>query len=271
MSGPLAGRRVGVTADRRRDTQRRLLEARGATVVEGPTLASRSLTQAPELRAATESIVRDPPDVVVVDTGVGVTSWFEAAQEWGLADQVRDALQGAGALARGAKAASALRRRTGLVSVTSPDGRLGSLRAVLADRSLEGRRVVVQRSGATDAPLVDWLRARGATVVELEVYRWELPADRDTAYELVRQGCTGELDAVTFTSVPAVDNLFALAGELGEAERLRYGFTSGMVAACVGSVCAEAARQQGIADPLFPASGTLPDMVRLLTDKLVRA
>lgn len=268
MPVPLLGRHVGITADRKREIQRRLLEARGAAVVEGPTMQTRYLPDDPTLRAVTEMLAAEPPDVFVADTGVGISAWFEAAESWGLQNRLAEAVQASEPFARGAKAASALRRLTGVAATTAPGGRIDGLRQPLAGRALAGCRVAVQRSGADDEPFLDWLRSEGAEVVPVEVYRWELPSDPAPAHGLVHAACEGRLDAVTFTSAPGARNLFILADQLDRAGDLRAAFAGGLVGACVGPVCADAARQAGVAHPVFNESGRLVDMIEVLVDAL---
>lgn len=268
MRTPLLGRRVGITADRKRDAQRRLLEARGAAVVEGPTMQTRYLPDDPRLREVTRTLISQPPDVLVADTGAGISAWFDAAAAWGLQSRLAEAVQATEPFARGKKAASALRRLSGVTATTAPDGRIDGLRQPLGSRSLAGTRVAVQRSGTDDEPFLDWLRSAGAEVTSVEVYRWELPADPTPAYELIRAACEGHLDAVTFTSAPATRNLFVLADQLDRAGELRAAFAGRLVGACVGPVCAEAARQAGVPDPVFDESGRLVDMIHALVGAL---
>jgi uroporphyrinogen-III synthase len=73
---------------------------------------------------------------------------------------------------------------------------------------------------------------------------------------------------VTFTSAPAVRNLFAIAEEDGAADDLRAAMNTKTVAACVGPACADSARAMGIEEPLAPDVGRLGLMVRLLSEWL---
>src|SRR5687767_888561 len=81
---PLAGRLIGVTADRRSEEQVNLLRKRGAEVLHAPTMATVDLTEDAALRAATEAVVASPPDWLVVTTGVGFRMWMETASSLGL-------------------------------------------------------------------------------------------------------------------------------------------------------------------------------------------
>src|SRR5207245_9087767 len=90
----LAGRRVGITADRRWRAQADLLENLGAEVLHGPTLRTVDLTRDETLHRATLDLIAVPPDVLVASTGMGVTMWLEAADSWELAAPLREALRG---------------------------------------------------------------------------------------------------------------------------------------------------------------------------------
>ena len=80
MAAPsLAGYVVGVTADRRADEQIELLRRRGATTLHGPSIKTLPLDAAQELRSITELLLRDPPDYVIANTGIGMRGWFAAA------------------------------------------------------------------------------------------------------------------------------------------------------------------------------------------------
>jgi uroporphyrinogen-III synthase len=263
---PLEGLSIGITADRRWQEQATLLERRGAAVQHGPTMTSRYLEQDSVLREATEAVIACPPDYLVANTGIGMRGWLMAAETWGLLDALVGALAGARVLARGPKAAAVVQQHGLDVWARAVTERLDELQTVLADEPLDGRRIAVQEHGDSGAAFVETLRGAGAIVVELPVYRWYLPDDLTPARRLVDATCNGRLDAVTFTSAPAVHNLFAIATEQGSGDALRGAFETGTVAACVGSVCAEAARDAGIAAPLWPATGRLGLLVRALSD-----
>jgi len=87
------------------------------------------------------------------------------------------------------------------------------------------------------------------------------------ASELVDAAIAGDLDAVTFTAQPAVHNLFRIAGD--RREDLRSAFNAGgVVASCVGPVCASAATEEGIEAPIWPDPPRLTAMVRQVTATL---
>jgi uroporphyrinogen-III synthase len=266
---PLHGFTVAVTADRRSAEQIELFTRRGARVLHGPTMATQYLDDEAALRRATEEVVARPPDVVIATTGIGLRAWFEAAQAWGLADPLLAVLRSARLVARGVKAAATARQWGLEVALQPPSERLDDAVALLLADGVEGQRIVVQEHGAPTEAAAAELRAAGAEVVPVPVYRWRLPDDPGPALRLVDAVVCGDVDAVTFTSAPAVTNLFTLADLHDHGARLRAAFNAGgVVAGCVGAVCAGAALDEGVTTPVFPDVGRLGLLVRAVSDEL---
>jgi uroporphyrinogen-III synthase len=266
---PLEGFVVGVTADRRWSEQTELLERRGAAVLHGPTISTEYLGSDDALRRATEAVITRPPDYLVATTGIGVRAWFEAAQAWGLAEKLMDALAATRVVARGPKATAAI-QIAGLAVWASPASeRLDDAVALLAREELTGRVIAFQHYGERDGGAVAAIAARGGGLVEVPVYRYRQPADDTKARRLIDAICTADVDAVTFTSAPSARNLVALASQQGRAGELLAAFNErDVVAACVGPVCAGGARGAGIERPVAPAHGRLGLLVHTLTDVL---
>lgn len=235
---PLAGFTVGVTAARRREELGALLERRGARVAAAPAIRIVPLADDGELRAATEECLSGPLDVVVATTGIGFRGWLEAAEGWGRGAALLRTLSTATLLARGPKARGAV-RAAGLHDAWSPPSESSrEMLAYLLTRGVAGMRVAVQLHGEPLPGVVDALRAAGAVVVPVPVYRWELPADVAPLCRLVDHVIAGQVDAVTFTSAPAVASTLRVAGEAGHRDALLAALRGGVVPACVGPVTA---------------------------------
>ena len=270
MSGtsPLAGRCVGITADRRWRSQADLLENQGAAVIHGPTLRTVDLSHDETLRQTTLALIDRPPEFLVGSTGMGMTMWMEAAEEWNLADQLREALRRSRVVARGAKARSALLRLGFEVAWQAPSETMEEVVEFLTGQGIATARVALQLFDPGGHPTTAALAARSGELVEVPVYRWLMPEDAGPAVRLVDAMCAGEVDAVTFTSQPAVHHLFHIAESLGRADALRAACNGPVLSVCVGPVCAEAARHEGIRQPVWPDPPRLVAMVQLLTREL---
>jgi uroporphyrinogen-III synthase len=264
----LAGRRVGITADRRWRVQADLLEQLGADVVHGPTLRTVDLRHDGALQRATLSLVAAPPDYLVAGTGQGMSLWLEAAGAWGMGDGLLAALGSAVIVARGAKAHSALRRAGLAVAWQAPSETMEDVVAHLAAEGIGSARVAVQLFDPAGHPSTAALAARCRELVEVPVYRWAMPDDPGPAVALIDAACAGELDALTFTSQPAVRHLFRLADQRGRGAELRAACNAAVRAVCVGPVCADAAVAEGVTRPVWPEPPRLAAMVRLVAAEL---
>lgn len=260
---------IGITADRRWSEQAELLQRRGASVLHGPTIRTEYLASDDALRSATHAIIARRPDHLVATTGIGVRAWFEAVQAWGLSDSVLDALTDTSVAARGPKAAAALHTAGVDVWANPESERLQDVVDALLAEPLAGRTVAFLHYGERNTWAVDALVAAGAEVIEVPIYRWQLPDETDAARRLAEAVCDGRVDAVTFTSAPAVVNLLAVAGDAGRRDELLAAFNQrDVVAACIGPVCVEGARAAGLERPIAPDRGRLGLLVRTLTDVL---
>ncbi len=245
-----------------------MLRRRGARVLDAPTIATAYLGSDERLRRSTEQVIAAPPAVLVITTGIGIRAWIEAAQSWGLDLALLDALAGARVLSRGPKAAAAAQALGLEVWATAPDERMTGVQAMLAAEAGPTTRVAVQCFGDDSQDVAASLAGVDAVVTMIPVYRWQQPVDRKPAEALVRAALDGRVHAITFTSAPAVRNLFAIAETQGADDDLRDVMNGRVVAACVGPACADAARDAGIDAPLAPSVGRLGLMVRALSERL---
>ncbi|MFF9349960.1 uroporphyrinogen-III synthase [Streptomyces sp. NPDC014734] len=264
---PLAGFTVGVTAARRAEEFGALLERRGATVLHAPALRTVPLADDGELRAATRDVIRSAPDVVVATTAVGFRGWTEAADGWGLGDELSTALRGAELLARGPKAKGAV-RAAGLTETWSPasesmDEVLGRLLA----EGVTGRRIALQLHGEPVPGFIEPLRAAGAEVVPVPVYRWTDPEDIAPLDRLLDTTLARGLDALTFTSAPAATSLLGRARRRGLLPELLGALREDVLVACVGPVTARPLRALGV-ESVHPERFRLAPLVQLLCHEL---
>ncbi len=265
---PLGGRSIGITADRRWNEQAELFRKRGADVIHGPTLRTIDLSGDEALHQATLDLVERPPDYLVVTTAMGMRMWLEAAAAWGQADALKRGLAASRILARGAKSSVAVRAAGFNLWWRAPHETMEEVVERLRAEPLPSSRVAVQLFDPRGHPSTEVLRAAAAELVELPVYRWNLPEDLTAARRLIDASLRGEVHALTFTSQPAVHHLFRIADDRGQADELRTALNGPLLAACVGPVCAEAAREEGIERPLWPEPPRLPAMVRQVTEHL---
>ncbi|GAA1134168.1 uroporphyrinogen-III synthase [Nocardioides aquiterrae] len=265
---PLSGFRIGVTAARKADEQVGLLERRGAAVEWAPALSlDPNRVDDEELRAATTEVLGTPVDLFLATTGIGMRAWFDAAERWGLLPDLLATLGSAEILARGPKSVGALRRR-GLRELWAPESEcFEDVLEHLRGRDLEGRRIVVQEHGQSLSMVAHALRRQGADVTTVTVYRVASADDPEPMFKLVDLVADRALDAVTFTSAPAVAALVDAAGSTGRRDELVSAFQADVVASCVGPVTAAAFEMWGV-PTIYPDRSRLAAMVKQLETEL---
>lgn len=260
----LAGFRIGVTAARKVEEQRALLHRRGATTEWAPALSTEpNQVDDADLRTATAEVLARPVDLFLATTGIGMRAWFDAAAAWGELDRLLAHLATAEIVARGPKSVGALRRH-GLRELWSPpsecfDDVLDHLRG----RDLSGTRIVVQEHGQSLSMVAHALRRQGADVTTVTVYRVRAAEDPGPMFRMVDLIADRELDAVTFTSAPAVAALMEAAASVGRRDDVISAFQADVVATCVGPVTSAAFELWGV-PTIEPERSRLGAMVRLL-------
>jgi len=269
---PLTGFRVAVTSARRAEELSALLTRRGAAVTSAAAITMVPLPDDDELRTNTEALIATPPDIVIATTGIGLRGWIAAADGWGLAHELTAALGKARIVSRGPKATGAL-RAAGLPEEWSPESESSrELLHYLLEGGIVGMRVAVQLHGTNDdwdpfPEFLDELRAAGADVVPIRVYRWN-PAPRNGPFDQLVLGIAEQrFDAVSFTSAPAVAALLLRARDLDVEPAVLEALRTNVHAMCVGPITARPLVRLGVPTSA-PERMRLGALARHITDEL---
>ncbi|MFE9258229.1 uroporphyrinogen-III synthase [Streptomyces sp. NPDC006879] len=265
--GPLAGFTVGVTAARRADELGVLLQRRGAAVLQGPALRIVPLANDRELLLATKELIENPPDVVVATTAIGFRGWIEAADGWGIGEDLLSRLRGVELLARGPKVKGAI-RAAGLTEEWSPHSEsLAEVLERLLAQGVAGRRIALQLHGEPLPGFLEALRDGGGDVVSVPVYRWMPPEDLGPLDRLLDAVLARAVDALCFTSAPAAASLLTRAERRGLLPGLIDALRTHTLVVCVGPVTALPLQAHGV-DTVQPERFRLGPLVQLLCREL---
>jgi uroporphyrinogen III methyltransferase/synthase len=269
-SRPLFGRRVLITRTRRQaSTLARLLAAEGAIPIELPAIEIEASADPHALGAAIDALRGGRYGWAVFTSANAVELWFEHLGERGLDARAFAASKVA---AIGPATAEALAGR-GIVADVVPEEYVAEA-VVEALRGAQGwgpepQRVLVPRAEGARPELVEGLRAAGAEVDEVTLYRAAVPETAPAdALSLLQDGA---IDIVTFTSSSTVRNLAAMlngsltpgpspdARERGVADMLR-----GSLVACIGPITAKTAAELGLRVDVVASEYTVEGLVRAL-------
>ena len=264
-AGPLAGRKIVVTRSRAQARLlRELLEADGAEVVEVPAIRISPPDDYGPVDVAIGRLVEY--DWVVFTSQNAVGAFLDRAQAHAARTEDLERLRIA---AIGPATGQALRSR-GLRPSLEPQRFVAEALveafaehvAGAAGGDLRGTRILLPRAADARSVLPDGLRALGASVDVVPVYRVERERDHDP--EMWRR-LSGGADAVTFTSPSTVRNFVELLG--ADASRV----LGGALVACIGPVTAASAGSCGLRVGLVADTYTVPGLVDALRRKLGHA
>ena len=254
MSRKLEGRRIVITRAREQAGElARALEVHGAAVVLAPVIRIEPLQQLGPLRAALAGLSAYRWVVFTSQNAVQVV--FDRLLAWGLGPRT---FASTAVAAIGSATGDALAQR-GVVPALVPDEFVGEAlaEALGASGNLAGSRVLVPSAQDARDALATGLRARGAVVEVVPVYR-TVTATTDLS-DLAVELREGQIDAVTFTSSSTVRSFVDLVGR-NAATSQRF------VVAVIGPVTAGTARDLGLGDVIEAEPHTVPGLV----DALVR-
>lgn len=250
---------VGVTAGRRGAALCGLLERAGAQVIWGPTVV---LVPAPtsSMRSATVTLLEAKPRAFGITTADGLRGWLGALAT---RDALTSTLRSTPVFTRGDKTASAL-ASMGITPAHTPALRISDLANDILDSTLSGDTVAIQVDASGSPELARALREAHRSVHVIRPARASLPSDTTGAELLLGRLLSGELDILTFTSSPAVTNLFRLASELGlDTETVDSMHRT--IVASIGPSTSEALAAIGVHYPIEPQTSRAAALVAALS------
>ncbi|MCA1185504.1 MULTISPECIES: uroporphyrinogen-III synthase [unclassified Saccharopolyspora] len=266
---PLRGFTAGITAERKAAELGALLARRGARVRYGAAMHTVPVGDDAELTAATEAVLARPVQHVVAVTGSGFGGWIESARARGAGERLLAHLGSAELLARGAKARGAIRGAGLRESYTAPTEEVADVLDRLLAQGVAGARVVVQLHGDPMTDFRERLRAAGAEVLPIVVYRWTDPVDLGPLDALIDAVIDGEVRVLPLTSAPAATNFLARARRTGRGEALLAALRTNVLIACVGPVTAAPIAREDLPHVL-PERARTAALVRLIADEAPR-
>jgi len=267
-SQELTGVRIWVTAQRRAEDLALPLTRRGANVELTPIVGFNPLFDESHLVTVTRAMIEDPPDFLIVTTGIGWRNWLDMADAAGLAEPLIEALHSTQIVVRGAKAHGTVRAAGLLPSLVTNSETLTELVALVSSGGVAGKRIVIQHHGAHDAAASEHLRDAGAIVTDLSAYSCDPLPESENLDRAMSEMAQGRFDAVVFTSAFASQTWLQSVIERGDLTNARIAELQGRLhLAAIGPVTAKPLVDAGFA-PLIPDRSRLGSLIKALTEQL---
>jgi uroporphyrinogen decarboxylase len=265
----LAGLKIAALESRKQDEIARLIEKFGGTPY-----VSASLREVPisENRAAIEfaqQLVTGEIDVMIFLTGVGFRHLLAAVEKHIDRQRFLNSLADIVTICRGPKPAAAM-AEVGLKPthrVPEPNTWRELLGTIDAGVVLSNQTVGLQEYGITNHSLIAGLEARGARVVPVRVYHWELPLDLGPLQDNIRAIVAGERDALLFTSAHQVVNLLRVAEQLQVVDDLRAALKK-LAVVSIGPTTSEMLREHDLPVDIEPEHPKMGAMVMAAAERI---
>ncbi len=218
-----AGLRVAALESRRADDIAKLIEKFGGVPCVSPSMREVPIEQNREAIDFAHRLITGGIDVMIFLTGVGFRHLLSAIERHVDRQRYLDSLRDIVTICRGPKPVAAM-AEVGLKPthrVPEPNTWRELLATIDGGIPVTNQNVGLQEYGITNRSLIAGLEARGARVVNVRVYQWELPLDTAPLEANVRALAASERDVVMFTSAHQVANLLRIAQKLGLEQPLR--------------------------------------------------
>jgi uroporphyrinogen decarboxylase len=235
-----AGLAVASLESRRKQDMHRLIAKHGGQPFVSPSMREVPLDDHREAVEFAYRIITGEIHIVIFLTGVGFRQFLATVERWVDKQRLIDALSDITTVVRGPKPAAAMKEvgLTPTLKVPEPNTWRELLREIDQHLQVANQTVGLQEYGKTNRSLIAGLEARGANVIALRVYRWDLPEDTEPLKENIRAMVEGQRDVLLLTSAHQVVNMLALAGDLGLEDALRVALRK-MIVASIGPTTSE--------------------------------
>lgn len=252
-STPFHGIRVGLFETRRRRELGAMFSTRGAHVVSCPLIFPESQNLEEPVRKFIEEALEGKFDAAIFYTGIGIQAIFDAAQQLGNYEALKDALARMKIIARGPKGKGTLKRHNLVpTSLAEPPTTEGLVKLV-DGLDVKGKRMAVALAG--DQPcfaLAEAIRRGGGKIYQFAPYHYRFPEDLGEIGTFIQKVIAGEVDVLAFTTTPQVTILLEAAEKLGSTRKLLEAMNSSAVVAAIGTVTAATLARYGLTVSVRP-------------------
>jgi len=251
----LSGLRVLALESRRSAEIAELIRKQGGEPFVAPSMREVPLAENDAVFQFADKLAAGGFDMIVLLTGVGTRQLSRL-----LGPRFAEGLRTVTITARGPKPVAVLRELGLTAAIVAPEP--NTWRELLA--ALEGRperSIAVQEYGRSNPELIEGLRARGAEVTQVRVYRYALPEDPGPLREAARRLAADGFDLALFTTAVQIANLAEVAREQGIEEQVLAGLRRCRIGS-IGPTTTEALEEFGLQPAFEPSHPKMGILVR---------
>jgi uroporphyrinogen decarboxylase len=258
--------RVVAFESRNSGKMRELISQHDGLAQVAPAMAEAPLEENVRAIQFGQRLLKGEISLVIFMTGVGTQTLIKVLEKNFDHQELRDAFSRVGVIARGPKPLETLRNLgiSKIISISEPSTWKEVLDILDTNKSfskLSGLTIGLQESGNPNYSLVKELKARGAIVFQVPVYRWTLPVDTKPLKKAMSDLISGNCQVALFTNSVQVSHLFQIAEQYHQRDSLRRSF-SNVVTASIGPSCTKALKREQLEVDLQSAKPTMDQLVQ---------
>ncbi len=257
-----AGLRVAAFESRRAEEMARMIERLGGVPHVSPSMREVVIDDNPIIGDFVKRLITGQIEVVIFMTGVGFEYLLQAALRLENRDRILHSLKDITTIARGPKPVAAMKKfdLQPTLLVPAPNTWRELLTTIDAHLTISNLTIAVQEYGKPNPSLTAGLEARGARVLSLEVYRWDLPTNTAPLGENIHGLLAGQRDICLFTSAHQVDNVLAHAAVLDKLRETEAALRESVICS-IGPTTSARLRAAGLPVDLEPSHSKMGHLV----------
>jgi uroporphyrinogen-III synthase len=281
----LTGLRIAITGSRRASELAHIVKNFGGIPLFAPTIAIEAKQDIPkEIENFIARIIGGSIDYVIFMTGPGVYLFMLAAKDLGLENKLVEALNQIVIISRSFKPKYALAKHGVQTDIVPEENTSEGIARVLKNYDIQNKKIAILCHGSYPVGLKEQLMTRGAQVIEYSIYNYSLELNEGGAkilnsmgfeyqtpkeqkvIELVEEIDKGLIDAITFTSPPAVYGLFKIAEFHHMKKSLESSLNNCTIIVAVGPSTKKALEQNSVKVDVVPKVYKIGPMIKALSD-----
>jgi uroporphyrinogen decarboxylase len=263
-----SGLRVGAFESRRAEEMARLIERHGGVASVSPSMREVPLEDQRGTIDFAHRLLIGEIGIVVFLTGVGFRQLLDVVARHVDRQRFLNTLSDVVTIARGPKPVAAMKEAglTPTYRVPEPNTWRELLQTIDAHVPVANQTVALQEYGITNPSLIAGLEARGADVLRVQVYRWELPEDEAPLRANVQALADGRLDVLLFTAAVQITHVVQMAEQMGLADTVSRRVAETVIGS-VGPTTSEVLREYGWPVDLEPEHPKMGPLVALAAQR----
>ncbi len=257
------GLRVVALESRRSEEVAQLIMSFGGLPFVSPSMREVPLEDSGAAIEFAKQLLTGRIDIAIFLTGVGFNYLLEAIEKSVSRERFLDSLRDIITVVRGPKPADAMRNVGIEPSYRVPEPNTWRELVETLDRNvpLASQIVALQEYGESNPSLIAGLEARGAQLLRVPVYAWDLPIETGPLEENIKAIVQGEREVLLVTSAWQIVSLHRVARSLGLEQDLKQALTK-MVICSIGPTSSEGLQKHRLTADMVPTRPKLGPFIR---------